>query len=484
MNKKIFYAFISLILMSLINCKTYAQNTGSASIDGYAVEVYNDNIIDEEDDETSPIQDILVELLDSNDNTVASTRTDENGKYTFNNVRNGTYKIQYSWGKVDENELNNATSENGVKKIQNILKYNGQDYYIYDENQSSILENDELREDINYYFKSFSYDNTIIFTALNMQVSSDSDLKNFKQYALDLSNSTYMTGKSTQAFTIDNSSNQIEGPVLKLMQRDPYTISPSVSLLEMSITLNNGSVIDSMSTDASNPGDLVSSLDEKNTYGSNLKLKYNISFDNVSNYSSCSRLAFLLYLPNKFDYNESYGIKATGISGNNEITDLAIDNITTFNSDNIDDLDDVSDDVINYLAKNSAIYVSIDLTKQDFSLSQGESINVTLSVSSLLSKQDNLLYNGKVEIIEYENDYSRCLQYFGTDKSTTDAIAGNFNKNESDYIESNNWASIIPPTGKNKNYLMLILIFCLLGIVFLAYFRPISYLITKIRKKI
>ena len=58
MNKKIFYAFISLILMSLINCKTYAQNTGSASIDGYAVEVYNDNIIDEEDDETSPIQDI------------------------------------------------------------------------------------------------------------------------------------------------------------------------------------------------------------------------------------------------------------------------------------------------------------------------------------------------------------------------------------------------------------------------------------------
>lgn len=190
MNKKIFYAFISLILMSLINCKTYAQNTGSASIDGYAVEVYNDNIIDEEDDETSPIQDILVELLDSNDNTVASTRTDENGKYTFNNVGNGTYKIQYSWGKVDENELNNATSENDVKKIQNILKYNGQDYYIYDENQSSILENDELREDINYYFKSFSYDNTIIFTALNMQVSSDSDLKNFKQYALDLSNST------------------------------------------------------------------------------------------------------------------------------------------------------------------------------------------------------------------------------------------------------------------------------------------------------
>lgn len=248
----------------------------------------------------------------------------------------------------------------------------------------------------------------------------------------------------------------------------------------MSITLNNGSVIDSMSTDASNPGDLVSSLDEKNTYGSNLKLKYNISFDNVSNYSSCSRLTFLLYLPNKFDYNESYGIKATGISGNNEITDLAIDNITTFNSDNIDDLDDVSDDVINYLAKNSAIYVSIDLTNQDFSLSQGESINVTLSVSSLLSKQDNLLYNGKVEIIEYENDYSRRLQYFGTDKSTTDAIAGNFNKNESDYIESNNWASIIPPTGKNKNYLMLILIFCLLGIVFLAYFRPISYLITKI----
>lgn len=213
MNKKIFYAFISLILMSLINCKTYAQNTGSASIDGYAVEVYNDNIIDEEDDETSPIQDILVELLDSNDNTVASTRTDENGKYTFNNVGNGTYKIQYSWGKVDENELNNATSENDVKKIQNILKYNGQDYYIYDENQSSILENDELREDINYYFKSFSYDNTIIFTALNMQVSSDSDLKNFKQYALDLSNSTYMTGKSAQAFTIDNSSNQIEGPV-------------------------------------------------------------------------------------------------------------------------------------------------------------------------------------------------------------------------------------------------------------------------------
>ena len=47
MNKKIFYVFISLILMSLINCKTYAQNTGSASIDGYAIEVYNDNIIDE-----------------------------------------------------------------------------------------------------------------------------------------------------------------------------------------------------------------------------------------------------------------------------------------------------------------------------------------------------------------------------------------------------------------------------------------------------
>ena len=513
MEKKIICIFTMIIFINLIYYKTYAQNTSFASIIGYAVEVENynsaggenenidieedegyylENANEEEDnstdetDETTPIKDILVELLNSNNEIIATTRTDENGKYTFNNVENGVYRIQYTWGKVDENEINNANLENdgeNIKKIQNILKYNGQDYWIDNENQNLVTENNELRKEINSKFKSFSYENTAMFNAIDMDVLSDSDLSNFKKYALDLSK-YYMNGKSTQEITINNSSRNgqsINGPTLKLMQRDVYTIEPSVNLLEMSVTLNNGSVISNTATDEYEPNDLVLSIDEKNIYGSNLKLKYSISFDNVYSSSSTSKFAFLLYLPNKFDYNDSYGIQATGISKDNESTNLNVEKVIAFNSDNVNDLKGVSEDVSNYVKNNTAIYVSIDLKNQNFSLSSGESLKIILSVGSLLSKQDNLLYNGKVEIVGYENDSNRRLQYLQTDQFDTDAVAGNINEDESDYIESSNWASIIPPTGKNKNFQIAILSFILLLIVLLAHFKPFNKLRIKRR---
>ena len=126
-NKLLFAILFTFIIISINNINYAAignHNTYYDSIVGYAYE----NIDDTEIEEAPKLENVIIDLYDSDDNYVTSTTTDENGKYKFENLPSKNYTVKFTWGKVDENDINNIATTNDVKKIQKILKYNSQDY--------------------------------------------------------------------------------------------------------------------------------------------------------------------------------------------------------------------------------------------------------------------------------------------------------------------------------------------------------------------
>ena len=464
---------ISIAIFFIVNTfyifyyKVDAQN--ATTIEGYAFETYSNDKLDEEDLGSSPIFNITVNLLDSNTNILKTTLTDQNGKYSFSDVENGKYKIQFIWGKLDEEAINNANTSEQIKALQNILKYNGQDYNIdYSNGSFEIVEDEERRLELDEYFETFDYGNTVIFRSIDMNISNQDDISRFKEYAKTLTANSYMIGTSANTITVNNSQN-ITGPTLNLIEREPFEISPSSTVTAMDVTLSNGTIINNPTTTEEEQNYLIATVQENQLYGTSIRLEYTISFENTSAYSSCSSLGFAIYLPKNFTYKDQYGISAIGINSNNEEKNLNVEEITLYNSQNVDDFETSSEELINYIKENSLLYIKLSINNNDFSFDTNEKIKVKVSVGTLLSgNEEDMSYPCNVEIVDYDNEFIRRMNYSGQNLDTSTAIAGNHDQLESDYNQSLNCGIILFPTGHSSRKDILEFFIAIWGILLLT----------------
>ena len=141
--------------------------TTYGAISGYAKE-YN-----EETGEEIPIPYVKVELCDFDDNSIESTITNENGEYKFSDIfEEDEYFLKFTWGNIEEivDDIDSLQyDENKIEIIQNILKYNFQDYDIYDDGDIEIDDAERIN-DFNEYFSIIKYSNTVLFQAINMKI--------------------------------------------------------------------------------------------------------------------------------------------------------------------------------------------------------------------------------------------------------------------------------------------------------------------------
>lgn len=79
------------------------------------------------------IEGIKLELTDNNGKIVSTTKTDENGNYSFNLENANNYNIQFSYPNVTEEELNSINNQAEFDIVKNKLKYNAQDYMVSSE---------------------------------------------------------------------------------------------------------------------------------------------------------------------------------------------------------------------------------------------------------------------------------------------------------------------------------------------------------------
>lgn len=150
MNRKLFIIIIkvtvlmmALFFMSIIlNSNTsfayvYRKKLNRVDISGNASEFF-EVPKGEEQIPNAPIRGIRVQLTDKHTGQIETTLTNTNGDYLFEDVPEGEYSLEYTYGDIgilDEEFEDPDLKENLTKK--DILKYNGHDYIISDTQEES-----------------------------------------------------------------------------------------------------------------------------------------------------------------------------------------------------------------------------------------------------------------------------------------------------------------------------------------------------------
>ncbi|PTK52549.1 hypothetical protein BUZ33_12995, partial [Staphylococcus haemolyticus] len=116
-----------------------------------------------QDSDEKGIQDVTVTLKDGNGNVIGTTTTDENGKYQFNDLENGSYEVSFTTpegytptkSNTGDNDANDSDGLTTVGIIENednwtldsgfykTPKYNLGDYVWKDTNRDGIQDSDE-----------------------------------------------------------------------------------------------------------------------------------------------------------------------------------------------------------------------------------------------------------------------------------------------------------------------------------------------------
>ncbi len=140
-HKLLIIILISIIIPLFYMKDTYAATrTYNKSIVGYAY-----------DEENVGIPGIEVSLCNEEEGEIEKTITDENGMYKFTPAPGIYNSVVFTWGSVDEDMINDIRNEDDVKEIQNIIKYNGQDY------SSSVYGNGEKNVQISLVIDCSDY---------------------------------------------------------------------------------------------------------------------------------------------------------------------------------------------------------------------------------------------------------------------------------------------------------------------------------------
>ena len=136
-------------LNAAVKTNTVVAKVIERNISGIAfIDNNRNNIYDNKD---TLLSDNIVKLLDSTGNIVASTQTDSNGKYLFENVDKGNYYVEFSI----PNNYEVISKNSGEDSNSNIANSNGKTDLLTGQNQTSTQEVENL-ENINLGIRKIS----------------------------------------------------------------------------------------------------------------------------------------------------------------------------------------------------------------------------------------------------------------------------------------------------------------------------------------
>lgn len=448
---------------------------------------------------------------------ISQENLDDSDKEMFSSIFENNHRNNY----IEKVDNISSVSKKLIKDFKEIVT---NDIKIINTKYTATTDVNHRSETDKLPENGFNYSNTVNLQAIDMEITQES-LENFKNYAKELIRSgqladtitvnsvspihvyaeqfhnpsewdeeiygndgtTVLYYKHHKCVMIDD---WLPGPEIYLKKLPMYNLTPSLSITGMAITASNGTKIFSQITSVADPKYMVASIDQKIRYGSAVTLRYTISLTNTSLYTDTEKIQMLLYIPKGFDYNIGKE-SAIGVGANNIFADLTDSvtvkpqNIITYQNVNHVSPQLFSDGFKQSIknSKTKAIVITLNLQNSGFELLRNGRIDINLQVSKLLGNDfdEDSLYTGETEILSYLNSSKKRMQYpsITNNSQTTVAVAGNYNDNysststiklsELDYSESVNKASIIPPTGKDKNmfkiYIALITLLILIVLI-------------------
>lgn len=347
------------------------------------------------------------------------------------------------------------------------------------------------RDKIENNFKTFKYENTNCFQALDMEIN-NSNLEEFKKYALDLFNKTNITITSKESTanlyygTLPDPNPKVEtnddgevvhttyyveslvwltAPDIYLTKLPQYTITPKISVTGLAVVASTGTVIDRQVTTAEEAENLISTVEKGLLYGSAAVVRYTVNVTNTSLYNDTKTVSILFYVPDGFTC-DTKSVSAVGIGADNKKQKLKVTDITSLTADTIDTYSNINDILSDEAIKKikgtgseqptSAIAVTVEVKNAKYSLPTNGSISININTSKLLGNDEEMSYGADAEILSYSNASCKRIEYKAKASSSAVsqvAVAGNGSTEEKDYTITSNRGIILLPTGGDKRML-------------------------------
>ena len=340
------------------------------------------------------------------------------------------------------------------------------DEYALEFNDSEYIKN---------HNREFNYKSTFYFKAIDVNITNE-NLSTFKEYAkqliheeaFSLISKPIKTKSSYRNLKNDDTVFANKGPDFYFKARDPFTLVPSIELNSIKVLTANGQLLDDTKiTDKSNP--YYKTINENYLYGSKVYLNYSASIKNVSSNNNTEYISCLCYLPDYISIDEN-NISVLGHSDKVRNANLKHASMILTEKNVRKYSKYLSESVIKHIeSKHPAMVIYINLKNSNFTLSKDAYITIDYSAERTLSYDDEMSYEGFIEILQYKNDSYRRLQY-----NKTGAVAGNDISTaltfENDSAKSNKVALLVP-TGSNKDMTKL---YIALGLAIISIFILIS----------
>ena len=335
--------------------------------------------------------------------------------------------------------------------------------------------NELFRHKTTYYFKclEMNYNNLTIFKNYAKElIKNHNDIVKTKEIKT-LSNLRSVYSKETQ---FNN-----KGPNFYFLQKPKYTLSPTIKISNVNLVSVNGPSLIDKKVPIDRPSYFP--IQDKDLYGSTLKLKYSVEVKNLSEYNAkTDYIKLICYIPKNsvfIDY------KIIGKNVNKSTVNLFSDKVSQINKNSINrelkkDEQYLSEDIYTNIENGNyaAVFFDIPTNKNGFNFTKNASLYIEYQTNSILDYNDDLLYNGFVEILGYTNKQSiRRLQ----ETNVIGAVAGNdlpsVKKIEIDSARSND-VVLLEPTGADKKitFVKVLLTICIISSIIIIFIkRKVKY---------
>ena len=439
---------------------------------------------------------------------VKEETTDQNGEYSFKDVKKGDYYVLFGYGLDDATILTN-NKENETNKIlektgSNTKSYNGQDYKstIFQAN----LENGEYDLE-----KIKEYDKNLNDKYVSDAIDDWERVKEVNEYSKiqtnhiaevlvdELTTNTWKIAKTPKIEVKEvKGGERIPNVDLGLVERPITQLQITNNVENVKVTLSDGSIVfDATQTAEATKGNEIKNviwksnriatkgitggfiqlyLDEELMYGATIQITYKMQIneknDDYVEYEGLEYYAkgrtnsgikveskakkLVCYIPNKMQFNKTQSGDWNSITDINEI-------IPAEEKDG----ENINNNLVNYRLKDTISSQSNTISKIEANNINNEYLNHNmLTISQLITKEGAQGgYECKVEIVELENAVGRRMET---------SIVGNFNPAndpvENDEAKAENVA-VMPPFGIGQvfYYVLTIVIAGMLvvGIIFI-----------------
>lgn len=398
------------------------------------------------------IDGIKVTLYSSNSQELNSTTT-SNGNYTFSNLDSGNYKIGFTYGDSTYNGLNykSAFSPNDVDAGTN------------------AIDSQDKRLELMQKFCNIDYETL-------------SDTENLDTSMIAFSDVEVKDSNVTCNF-----------PIIK---RPEYSVKLTKNVARLTIILSDGQTLIDWEPNKTVkhlmvlPDSLTAIMDDEITHGATIKIKYNITVENISQSDSLSNYFTTDFIKNSNTNNLfslwSSLLNATSISIYDNLPttyylyDYLNNNLIFDESDNPDNWEFLNSS--NTFPHSSDIDLSLQtVLVNSVRLKPGETKTFTLNASKVMTIADTdlLTYDNYVEVVKYSHILGRIM--------TNNITPGNLNIYSDDPIKEPDEAKAetitrVPPFGKDLSYYTTVV-----GIVILAIeiviLSILKYRIRNLRKR-